>query len=94
MSRSGAFSQYWVIMLGVDAIDRNYKYFQDNLADFLANPMYENKFLIISKEKVQRAFDTFSAAFEHASAHFIEGEFIIQEVIDESKRVNIYRSAI
>ena len=78
----------------MSAIDKNYKYFQDNLETFLADPLYESKFLVIHEEEVKKAFDTFPAAFEYASVHLPEGKFIIQEAIDESKRINILKSAV
>ena len=76
------------------AIEKNYKYFQDNLNDFLGNPLYQNKFLVIYEQKVQNAFDTFPTALEYAAGHFPEGEFIIQEAIDKNKIINILKSAV
>ena len=69
-------------------------FFKDNLNDYLADDLLKNKFVIISGEKIQGCFDTLEAAVVFAVEKFRIGEFIIQQIIDESKVINFVKAAI
>jgi hypothetical protein len=62
----------------------NLRYFQDNLANFLENPIYKHKFAIISDKNIAGIFDTFSNAIEAAASRFSQGEYVIQQIISEN----------
>lgn len=66
----------------------NYKYFTSQLPVFLNDGLLKNKFLVIKDKQVIRAFDTFERAIEFAVANFPENDFVIQQAIDESEKIN------
>ncbi|MDR1618148.1 MAG: hypothetical protein LBS06_03760 [Treponema sp.] len=72
----------------------NLHYFQENLADFLANPIYKHKFAIIVDKKIAGIFDTFGNAIEEAASHFPQGEYVIQQIIGENEVINFLYPAI
>jgi hypothetical protein len=72
----------------------NLQYFQENLADFLKNPLYKHKFAIISGKKVVGIFDTFGNAIEEAASYFPQGEYVIQQIIGEDEVINFLYPAI
>jgi hypothetical protein len=72
----------------------NLQYFQENLADFLKNPIYKHKFAIISAKNVAGIFDTFGNAIEEAASRFPQGEYIIQRIIGEDEVINFLYPAI
>jgi hypothetical protein len=72
----------------------NLRYFQDNLAEFLENPLYKHKFAIIYDKKISGIFDTFSNAIEDAAARFSQGEYVIQQIIGENEVINFLYPAI
>jgi hypothetical protein len=72
----------------------NLQYFQENLADFLKNPIYKHKFAVISGKEIAGIFDTFSNAIEDAASRFPQGEYIIQQIIDQDEVINFLYPAI
>jgi hypothetical protein len=72
----------------------NLQYFQENLADFLKNPLYKHKFAIISDKKIAGIFDTFGNAIEDAASRFLQGEYVIQQIIGEDEVINFLYPAI
>ena len=74
--------------------DINLVFFEENLESFLSDNTLKDKYIVISDASVKGAYDDFSAALEFASANFQEGEFIIQQVINENEQINFLRSAI
>ena len=76
------------------AKERNRQYFQENLDEFLKNPIYRYKFLVIHGEKVRGAYDTFSSSLEYAVANFPKEEFIIQQVLAQDEQINFLKSAV
>jgi hypothetical protein len=73
---------------------RNIKYFQDHLQEFLADPLKNGKFVVICEGKVQAVADTFETALGQAVARFRAEDFIVQQVIDESQQVNFLHGAL
>ena len=63
----------------------NYAYFQRIQPELLADPLKENKFVIIYDEDVKGIYDTFATACREAYIKF-KKNFIVQEVFDENKR--------
>jgi hypothetical protein len=72
----------------------NLQYFQNNLADFLKNPIYKHKFAIIADKKIAGIFDTFNNAIEEAVSSFTQGEYVIQQIIGEDEVINFLYPAI
>jgi hypothetical protein len=77
-----------------EAQKENLRYFQENLADFLANPLYKHKFAIIYHKKIDGIFDTFSNAIEEAASRIPQGEYVIQQIIGENEVINFLYPAI
>lgn len=73
---------------------KNVEYFKQELPNLLADPLTQDKFVIIHNEKIQQRFDTFQAALRFAVSNFPHSEFVIQHVIDPTKVVNFVRPAI
>jgi hypothetical protein len=72
----------------------NLRYFQENLAGFLKNPLYKHKFAIIVDKNLVGLFDTFSNAIEEAASRFSQGEYVIQQIIGEDEVINFLYPAI
>lgn len=66
----------------------NLDYFWQNLPQWLDDPVYQYKYLVLHDGKVKGAYDQAGEAFRYAVARFPQNEFIIQQVIYESKIVN------
>ena len=66
---------------------KNYVYFQQILPELLSDPLKVDKYAIIHEESIKGVFDTFAAAY-HAACAKIASDFIVQQIIDESKIVN------
>jgi hypothetical protein len=77
-----------------EAQKENLRYFQENLAEFLNNPLYKYKFVIISGKEIAGIFDTFSNAIEEAASRFLQGEYVIQQIIGENEVINFLYPAI
>jgi hypothetical protein len=77
-----------------EAQKENLEYFQENLAEFLKNPIYRHKFAIIANKEITGIFDTFSNAIEEAAPRFCEGEYVIQQIVDENEIINFLYPAI
>jgi hypothetical protein len=77
-----------------EAQKEDLRYFQENLAVFLNNPLYKHKFVIISGKAITGIFDTFSNAIEEAASCFPQGEYIIQQIIGENEVINFLYPAI
>jgi hypothetical protein len=77
-----------------EAQKENLRYFQENLANFLANPLYKHKFAIIFDKKIAGIFDTFANAIEEAAATLPQGEYVIQQIIGENEVINFIYPAI
>jgi hypothetical protein len=77
-----------------EAQKENLEYFQENLADFLKNPIYKHKFAIIANKEIVGIFDTFGNAIEEAASSFHEGDYVIQQIIGENEVINFLYPAI
>jgi hypothetical protein len=77
-----------------EAQKENLKFFRENLAEFLENPLYKHKFAIISGKKIVGIFDTFENAIEAAAANLSQGEYVIQQIIGEHEVINFLYPAI
>ncbi len=77
-----------------NAKERNLRFFQDNLNDFLANPLYKHKFVVVHNEEVKGTYDTFSVALEYAVANYPQDEFVVQQVLNEDEQINFLKSAV
>jgi hypothetical protein len=77
-----------------EAQKENLQYFQENLADFLANPLYRHKFALIFDKKLVGIFDTFENAIKKAAPSLPQGEYIIQQIIGENEVINFLYPAI
>ena len=71
-----------------DEMEKNLKFFYDNLSKWLSQIEYRNKHVVISDKKVKGVFDYFSDAFKYAMDKFPSKKFIIQHVIDPEEEVS------
>jgi hypothetical protein len=74
--------------------EENLEYFQENLTNFLENPLYKHKFAIIANKEIVGIFDTFSNAIEDAASRFSQGEYVIQQIIGENEVINFLYPAM
>ena len=74
--------------------EQNLQYFKQNLADWLNNPVYQYKYLVIHGSQVKGVYDRPETALENAIVTLPQGEFIIQQVIDENEIVNSLSRAL
>jgi hypothetical protein len=77
-----------------EAQKENLRYFQENLVDFLKNPIYKHKFAIISDKKIVGIYDSFNNAIEAAVPSLPQGEYVIQQIIGEDEVINFLYPAI
>jgi hypothetical protein len=77
-----------------EAQKENLHYFQENLANFLANPIYKHKFAIIADKEIAGIFDTFGNAIEEAASRFPQGEYVIQQIIGRNEIINFLYPAM
>jgi hypothetical protein len=68
-------------------------YFNETLEKWVADPLYNNKFVIISGRKLEGFFDTFDAALGNAVIRFADGEYIIQQIVPTDKIINFLSPA-
>jgi hypothetical protein len=69
-------------------------YFNDNIDTWACNPLYKQKFVIISGKELKGFYDTFEAALGAAVVTFNSGEYIIQQVLPENEEVNYLSPAL
>jgi hypothetical protein len=72
----------------------NLRYFEENLADFLKNPIYKHKFAVIFNKEIFGIFDTFGNAIEAAAPSLPQGEYVIQQIIGENEVINFLYPAL
>ena len=72
---------------------RNYVYFQQILPELLSDSLKIDKYAVIHDESLKGLYDTFSAAYRAACAK-VSGDFIIQQIVDESTVVNYLSPAV
>lgn len=63
-------------------------FFQANLEKWAANPLYKMKYVVILNDKIAGFFDTFSNAICDAAAKYPQGDFIIQQIINDEEIIN------
>jgi len=63
-------------------------YFKANLANWLADPLYSGKYVVIYEKHLAGIYDTFQAAFDMAEERYRPGDYIIQRLIDPHKIAN------
>jgi predicted DNA-binding WGR domain protein len=63
-------------------------YFRENVAEFLKDNNLRFRHVLISGEQIVKSFDRIDLAAQYASENFKQGEYIIQQVIDENDLVN------
>jgi hypothetical protein len=64
-------------------------YFKANLAEWLKNPLYKDKYAIIYDSQLVGIFDEFSNAYREAEMKCASGEYIIQQLVDPKEVVHI-----
>jgi len=69
-------------------------YFEANRDNWLKNPLYKDKYLIIYGEQIVGIYDHSDTAFIEADGKYRRGDYIIQELYDEKERVSFYYPAI
>jgi hypothetical protein len=66
----------------------NLKFFDDQLENFLVDPLLKRKYIIIHNQKIAGFFDTFDAALTKAVQTLPEREFVIQQIIGKNDIIN------
>ena len=74
--------------------EKNFKYFEKELDRLLKDPAYKNKFVIIQKESIKGAYDSFETALSFALANFPPEEFVIQHVIAQGEQIDFLKAAV
>ncbi|MCM0607268.1 MAG: hypothetical protein KA715_14360 [Xanthomonadaceae bacterium] len=74
--------------------NENLAFFNQKLTELLNDKAYTHKYVVISNKEIKNVFDTFSSALEFASANFTQGDFLIQQVVDQKDQINFLRSAV
>jgi len=64
-------------------------YFKANLAEWLKNPLYRDKYAIICDGQLAGIYDEFANAYREAEMKCISGEYIIQQLVDPQEIVHI-----
>jgi len=64
-------------------------YYKANLAEWLRNPLYRDKYAIIFDGQLAGIFDEFANAYREAELKCDSGEYIIQQLVDPQEIVNI-----
>jgi len=70
------------------------KFFQENLQNWVNDPLYRLKHVIIYENKAVGVFDTFETALTEAVAKYPRDAFVIQQVVKEEDVVNYLYSAV
>ena len=65
-----------------------YEYFRMNLPDWLKNPLKMDKYVVIFSGKLVGIYDSIGNAVNHAYNTYRQGEFIIQQIVDEREFVS------
>jgi hypothetical protein len=81
----------------VDFTDKqeiNLAFYKSHLEEFLSNNLLKGKYVVISDEKIQGAFDTLEVAISYAVDHFQVGDYILQQIINEDDIVSFLKAAI
>jgi hypothetical protein len=69
-------------------------FFKEKLDDWVNNPLYKYKYVIIREKAVVGLFDTFGAAITDAVPKYPENDFIVQQVISDKDFVSFLTPAI
>lgn len=80
-------------MVDEKKMEKNIKFFKDNLDTWLDDGLYRHKHVVIADQKIRGVFDDFSKALDYASSNLTLGEFIIQQVIGEDEQIGFLRLA-
>ena len=72
---------------------KNSEFFKKNLEKWHEQVAYKHKHVVIANQKVEYVSDNFSAALEFATAKFVPGKFIIQQVIREDELIGFLKLA-
>jgi len=70
------------------------KFFQENLQNWVNDPLYRLKHVIIYENKAVGVFDAFETALTEAVAKYPRDAFVIQQVVKEEDVVNYLYSAV
>ena len=71
----------------------NYEYFRQSLPELLSDPLKEGKYAVIYNMSIDGLFDTFEAAYREACLKY-SADFIVQQIIDDTKIINFLYSAV
>ncbi len=81
-------------MVNRQEMEKNIKFFKDNLDSWLTDDLYKYKHVVIAdQQKVRGVFDDFPKALDYASSNLTLGEFVIQQVVGEDEQIGFLKSA-
>jgi len=69
-------------------------YFYENLPEWLKDDLKKYKYVVIHDERIKGIYDTAGAAADFAFRKFPVGEFVIQEIFDESESFSFLSRAV
>ena len=78
----------------MSAQEDNLAFFTSNLQNWLDNPAFKGKYIVIYDEEVKGTYDKFASAIEFAAGNFPQGDFVIQQVINAEDQINFTKAAL
>jgi hypothetical protein len=71
-------------------------FFNENLEEWVNDPLYNRKFVIISNKKVHGVCDSFETALNIAVSTYgaTEGKYVIQQILPKNGTVNFLSPAL
>jgi len=73
---------------------QNIEFFNENVGNYVENPLLLNKYVIIHNEELINSFDNFENALEYALNKLPKNEYIIQRVIENTEIINFIKAAV
>jgi hypothetical protein len=71
----------------------NYHFYLKEFDRLYSDQEYKFKFVVIQKNELKGAFDSFEKAIEFAATNFAVGDFIVQQVIKTSDEIDFTMAA-
>ena len=82
-------SEFWT-----DKQEKDMNFFNENIEKWVKDPLYRQKFAVISDEKITGLYDSFETALSNAVITFCAGEYIIQQILPENETINFLTPAL
>ena len=63
-------------------------FFEENFEKWLSDPLYKQKFVVISGQELKVFFDSFEVALKFAVFSVRGGDYVIQQILPKDEMVN------